>query len=55
MKFEKKLQQVLRKTLKNDICSAQCLDVAEDRKRVEKEILKALESFFTWNLDGYQR
>lgn len=37
-----KIQKRLRKTLANDVCSAQALDESADRARVLKEIMKEL-------------
>lgn len=38
------LKKVLKKTLENDICSVQSLDIPADRNRVLKELMKVLTS-----------
>ena len=38
------LKKILKKTLENDICRVQSLDVPEDRNRVLKELMKVLTS-----------
>jgi len=40
----KNLKKLLKETLENKVCSVQALDVEEDRERVLKELLKALET-----------
>jgi hypothetical protein len=40
-----RLIEELRKTLKNNVCRFQCLDNAQDRRRVLKEISKTLIKF----------
>lgn len=42
------LEEDLKKTLNNPICSAQCLDVAADRRRVLKELMNTLQKYEIW-------
>lgn len=44
------LNSTIRAILANDICSAQALDVAVDRNRVQKEIVKGLTEKYTFTL-----
>lgn len=41
------VRRVIRDVLRNDVCSAQSLDVSEDRKRVQDEIMRALKALGT--------
>lgn len=44
----KELEEEIKKTLENDICSTQALDVAADRTRVKKELMKMFQRIY-WN------
>ena len=43
--IQERLKTDLKKTLENEICSVQALDVWQDRNRVLKEILKTLNNY----------